>query len=198
MDRPARTQSICTSGASPSSATPHQVRSPITEPNCRYSAGGKPPPRPRRTVSMVTGPGGALIEIAMIAPARAVVSMMCAEIKKTPTRARPNLGAGGRRGPNLVFGCSACYFRRHAQYSTSGAKLARPKFVVKLQFSSRQHRFRRLAQADPVLARPSLYGQISGFLRQARLHQTALGPVDHVTRLQAVAQFRDLARGGLG
>jgi hypothetical protein len=33
---------------------------------------------------MVTGPGGALIEIAMMAPARAVVNTMCAETKKHP------------------------------------------------------------------------------------------------------------------
>ena len=52
------------------------MKSPMIDPNCTFSAGEKPPRKPRRIVSIVTGPGGALNEIAIMAPVSTVASIV--------------------------------------------------------------------------------------------------------------------------
>jgi hypothetical protein len=47
----------------------------MMEPSCTFNAGEKPPRSPRRIVSIATGPGGALNEIAIMAPVRAVANI---------------------------------------------------------------------------------------------------------------------------
>ena len=71
-------------------ATRHQAMSPMMEPSWTLSAGRKPPCKPRRMVSIVTGPGGALNEIAMMAPARMVENMASPVKTETPSQQAGN------------------------------------------------------------------------------------------------------------
>src|SRR5215208_762412 len=54
-----RAASLSTTNAAPASATTAQKESPINEPIPTMKERQKPPARPRRTASAVTGPGGA-------------------------------------------------------------------------------------------------------------------------------------------